>query len=176
MVSVLLRRIEDVKSGKGHMDGVKKALREVKASRNKIQDEVIGNLNSQLKELRGVNRELTKRSEEVLNMARVAMKERDRLSDSIENDQEMMARVEELERNIENLEKEYNDLLMKVGEIEDRMMRRETLTYSIAVRELSFIEKESELLVQRFSRRMMELARVRYNSDKLVSVQHLNFL
>ncbi|KAL0928493.1 hypothetical protein M5K25_000377 [Dendrobium thyrsiflorum] len=170
VVSVLLRRIEDVKSGKGDMDGVKKALKEVKASRKKIQDEVIANLNAELKELRRVNRELTQRSEEVLNLARAAMKERDSLADSSENDQETKGRVEELERNIWDLEKEYNDLLMKVGEIEDRMMRRETLTYSIAVRELSFIEQESELLVQRFGRRMVEFSRVSQQRNPSIQI------
>ncbi|KAI0530740.1 hypothetical protein KFK09_000288 [Dendrobium nobile] len=169
-VSVLLRRIEDVKSGKGDMDGVKKALKEVKASRKKIQDEVIGNLNAELKELRSVNRELTQRSEKVLKLARAAMKARDSLPDSSENDQEMKGRVEELERNISDLEKEYNDLLMKVGEIEDRMMRRETLTYSIAVRELSFIEQESELLVQRFGRRMVEFSRVSQQRNPSIQI------
>ncbi|XP_020580621.1 probable inactive ATP-dependent zinc metalloprotease FTSHI 5, chloroplastic [Phalaenopsis equestris] len=160
VVSVLLRRMEDAKSGKGDMDGVKKALKEVKTSRKKIQDEVIGNLNAELKELKSVIGELTKRSEEVLALARAAMNERDMLSESFENEQEMKGRAEELERKIGDLEKEYNDLLVKVEEIEDRMMRRETLTYSIAVRELSFIEKESEVLVRSFGRRMMEVARV----------------
>lgn len=174
-----------MKTGKGDMSGVKKALKEVKASRKNIQEEVIGNLNAELKELKRVNMGLTKRSEEVFNLAIAAMKERDLLLDSgvkdqeikeriekIESvkDQEKKKRIEELERKIGFAEKEYNDLWIKIGEIEDRMMRMETLTYSIAIRELSFIEKESELLVQRFGRRMMEISRKRQQRNPSIQI------
>ncbi|KAG0502734.1 hypothetical protein HPP92_002806 [Vanilla planifolia] len=98
VVSVLLRRIEDVKS--------------VKANKRKIQDEVIGNLNAELKELKTAKMELIRRSEEVLDLALAAMKEEGWL---LRNDEQ-----------------------------------------NKRPRELSFIEKESELLVQSFSRWMVE--------------------
>ncbi|KAG0498509.1 hypothetical protein HPP92_003200 [Vanilla planifolia] len=113
VVSVLLRRIEDVKSGKGDMNGVNDALGVVKANKRKIQDEVIGNLNAELKELKTAKMELIRRSEEVLDLALAAMKEEGWL---LRNDEQKNKRP----------------------------------------RELSFIEKESELLVQSFSRWMVE--------------------
>lgn len=170
VVSVLLRRVEDVKSGKGEMTGVKKALKEVKRCRMTIQDEVLGNLNSELTELKRVKKDLTKRSEKVFNSALKAMKERDMLLDSELENQETKKRIEELERKMEHAESEYNDLWMKIGEIEDMIMKKETLTYSIAIRELSFIEKESELLVQRFGRRMAEAAHESHQRNPPINV------
>ncbi|PKA60946.1 ATP-dependent zinc metalloprotease FtsH [Apostasia shenzhenica] len=158
VVSVLLRRIEDMKFGKGDMFVVKEALKMVKESRKKIQDEVIEKLNTDLKELKKVKMELIKRSGEALNSAWSATKERDRLLTTT-GDPETKENVQEIERSIAALEGEYNDLWEKVGEIEDVIMRRENLTYSIAVRELSFIERESELLVQRFNRQLIERGR-----------------
>ncbi|XP_010926735.1 probable inactive ATP-dependent zinc metalloprotease FTSHI 5, chloroplastic isoform X1 [Elaeis guineensis] len=154
VVSVLLQRIEEVRSSKGDMDGVREALKEVKEKREEIQEEVLEKLNSELRELKREKEELIDRSGEVLDSALAARKERDWLLESEGGGDEVKENVERLENNMSVAEKAYNELWEKIGEIDDRILRRETLTYSIAIRELSFIERESELLVERFSRRV----------------------
>ncbi|XP_072999076.1 probable inactive ATP-dependent zinc metalloprotease FTSHI 5, chloroplastic [Typha latifolia] len=155
-VSVLLERINEVKDSKGDMDSVRAALKDLKERRREIQEEVLGNLNAELRELRKEKEELIKRSGEVLDAAFATRKERDRLLKSESVGDEVRESVERLESRLSAAEEEYNGLWEKVGEVEDRILRRETLTYSIAIRELSFIEKESELLVERFSRQLKQ--------------------
>lgn len=147
-VSVLLQRIEDVRLSKGSMNAVHEALREVKIRRKEVQKEVLDVLNSELRLLRKEKLELVKRSGEVLDAALTAGKERDRLLDK--DSEDAKEKVAILENRINLADEEYNVLWEKVGELDDKMLRRETLTYSIAIRELSFIERESELLVERF--------------------------
>uniref|UniRef100_A0A6V7QXZ2 AAA+ ATPase domain-containing protein n=1 Tax=Ananas comosus var. bracteatus TaxID=296719 RepID=A0A6V7QXZ2_ANACO len=154
-VSVLLERIEEVRASKGDLDIVREALKEVKERRKEVQGEVLGNLNAELRELRKDREELVKKSSEVMEAAFAARKERDRLLKSEGGGgDEVRESVERLERRLGEFEKEYNGLWEKIGEIEDRISRRETLTFSIAIRELSFIERESELLVERFSNQL----------------------
>ncbi|CAA6654379.1 unnamed protein product [Spirodela intermedia] len=147
-VSVLLQRIEAVKLSKGNMNAVHEALREVKVKRKEVQKEVLDVLNSELRLLRKEKLELVKQSGEVLDAALTAGKERDRLLDK--DSEDVKEKVAILENRINLADEEYNVLWEKVGELDDKMLRRETLTYSIAIRELSFIERESELLVERF--------------------------
>ncbi|KAG1330897.1 putative inactive ATP-dependent zinc metalloprotease FTSHI 5, chloroplastic [Cocos nucifera] len=154
VVSVLLQRIEEVKSSKGDMDGVREALKEVKRKKEEIQEEVLEKLNSELRELKREKEELTYRSGEVLDSALAARKERDRLLKSEGEGDEVEENVERLENSMSVAEKAYNELWEKIWEIDDTILGRETLTYSLAIRELSFIERESELLVERFSQRV----------------------
>ncbi|OAY76693.1 hypothetical protein ACMD2_05528, partial [Ananas comosus] len=147
--------IEEVRASKGDLDIVREALKEVKERRKEVQGEVLGNLNAELRELRKDREELVKKSSEVMEAAFAARKERDRLLKSEGGGgDEVRESVEILERRLGEFEKEYNGLWEKIGEIEDRISRRETLTFSIAIRELSFIERESELLVERFSNQL----------------------
>ncbi|KAJ8467400.1 hypothetical protein OPV22_029952 [Ensete ventricosum] len=152
-VSILLQRIEEVKSSRGDMDGVREALKAVKNKRKEVQEEVLGKLNLELRELQREKMELVKRSEDVMNSA---LKRQDKLSRKKGVGAGVRKNVQALENYLIAAEKEYSDLLEKVGDIEDRILRRETLTFSIAIRELSFIERESELLVERFGRRLKQ--------------------
>ncbi|RZS04559.1 hypothetical protein BHM03_00034907 [Ensete ventricosum] len=152
-VSILLQRIEEVKSSRGDMDGVREALKAVKNKRKEVQEEVLGKLNLELRELQREKMELVKRSEDVMNSA---LKRQDKLSRKKGVGAGVRKNVQALENDLIAAEKEYSDLLEKVGDIEDRILRRETLTFSIAIRELSFIERESELLVERFGRRLKQ--------------------
>ncbi|KAK9292897.1 hypothetical protein L1049_020878 [Liquidambar formosana] len=58
-----------------------------------------------------------------------------------------MARLEE---SVNGMEEEYNGIWEKVGDIEDQVLKRETMALSVGVREISFIARESEVLVERF--------------------------
>ncbi|CAL9154165.1 probable inactive ATP-dependent zinc metalloprotease FTSHI 5, chloroplastic isoform X1 [Musa acuminata AAA Group] len=152
-VSVLLQRIEKVRSSRGDMDGVREALRAVKKKRKEVQEEVLRKLNLELRELQREKMQLVKRSEDIMNSALAMKKRQDKLSRKKGDGDGVRKNVQALENSLVAAEKEYSDIWEKVGDIEDRILRRETLTFSIAIRELSFIERESELLVERFGRR-----------------------
>ena len=62
------------------------------------------------------------------------------------------ARMKELEESVGVMEDEYNGVWERVGEIEDRISREETVALSYGVREINFIERECEQLVERFKR------------------------
>ncbi|KAJ8620463.1 hypothetical protein MRB53_028992 [Persea americana] len=154
VVSVLLQRIEDVKSSKANMNAVRDALKEVVSRRKELQQEMLSVLNAELGGLRGERAGLMKRAAEVIDMALGSKKERDKLLRSPGGgDKEM---VEGLEKSMSAAEEEYNGIWVKVGEIEDRIMRREGITYNVGIRELSFIQRESELLVERFKQRLRQ--------------------
>ncbi|KAL4354390.1 hypothetical protein GQ457_06G018340 [Hibiscus cannabinus] len=61
--------------------------------------------------------------------------------------------MEKLEEGIEKMEEEYNGIWERIGEIEDEILRRKTTSLSIGVRELCFIERECEELVQILAKR-----------------------
>ena len=149
-VSVLLQKIDDVKLLKGNVDDVDMALRGIKLKRKELQKEVLGVLNSELSLLRKEKVELVKRSEEILDAALAVGKERDKLLEKNTDDVEVNEKLANLEKKINIADEEYNFLWEKIGNLDDAILRRETLTYSIGIRELSFIERESELLVERF--------------------------
>lgn len=138
-----------MKASKGDMKAVRQALAEVKSKRKELKAEVLEKLNEETREWRREKMELIRKSGEVLDLAFTAKRERDKTLKGKGGDDK--STVERLENVIENSEREYNELWEKIGEIEDKILRKETLAYSIALRELSFIEKESELLVERFS-------------------------
>lgn len=152
VVSDLLRGIEEVKSGNGDMNLVREALKMVKKKRREIQGEVLKKLNAEVREWKREKAEVIKKSGEVLDMGFAARKERDRILKEDEVDGgigEAKEKVEKLEEMMSVAEDEYNLLWEKVGEIEDRILRKETMTYSVAIRELSFIERECDILVDR---------------------------
>lgn len=152
-VSVVLRCIEDVKSGKGDMKSVRKALKDVKLRKEELQDEIRSALYAELKEMKEEKETLVIRSEEIVESVMKWQKEQERLllkkDGGGEGVKEQIARLEE---GVSVAEKEYDEILEKVGDIEDKMQRRETLSFSIGIREIAYIERECELLVERFDR------------------------
>ncbi|WOL03717.1 hypothetical protein Cni_G12437 [Canna indica] len=150
VVSVLLQRIEEVKSSKGDMEGVRDALRMVKEEKEQLQKQVFEKLNLELKMLRREKLELMTRCEEVMSSALSNKKALDKLLNSGSSDDSAKENIQALENSLSTAEEEYSGLSEKIAYIEDIISRKETLTYSISVRELSFIERECELLVERF--------------------------
>ncbi|KAM0932190.1 putative peptidase M41, AAA+ ATPase domain, ATPase, AAA-type, core [Dioscorea sansibarensis] len=152
VVPDLLRRINELNSGNGDMNLVREALKMVKKKRREIQGEVLEKLNAEVREWKREKAEVIKKSGEVLDMGFAARKERDRILKEDEMDGGTGAakeKVEKLEEMMSVAEDEYNLLWEKVGEIEDRILKKETMTYSVAIRELSFIERECDILVDR---------------------------
>lgn len=162
-VSVLLHRIEEVETSKGDMAGVQEVLKVVKEKRREVQEEVIRKFNTELEKLKREKAKLTKQSEDVMKSALADKKKLDAWLKRGGGGTRKRGNVQALENSLDAAEKEYSDLSEKVAEIEDRISRWETLTYSIAIRELSFIERECELLVERFGRRLTQNSAERYS-------------
>ncbi|KAF5196505.1 Atp-dependent zinc metalloprotease ftsh [Thalictrum thalictroides] len=151
-VSILLKSIEDVRSSKGDMNQVKKALKEVKLKKSVLQEEIRSALYAELDELKKEKIELDKRSEEIVDSVSRFQREHDKLLKKVAEGEEVdNGRIARLEEGMSVAEKEYNEIWEKVGEIEDKMLRRETLSFSVGIRELCFIERESQLLVENFN-------------------------
>ncbi|KAK1292649.1 hypothetical protein QJS10_CPB17g01142 [Acorus calamus] len=146
-VSVLLKRAEDVKSGKVEFEAVEDALKEVKSRRRELQEEILGSVNKELNVLKGDRVALIKRSGEVVDAALKVERELESLEKKGEEAEKQ--RMERLESSMKAAEEEYYWIWEKVGEIDDWISRKETLMYSVAIRELSFIQRECELFVER---------------------------
>ncbi|GKV07084.1 hypothetical protein SLEP1_g18890 [Rubroshorea leprosula] len=149
-VSQLLRSIEGVRRGNGDAEEVKLELKRVKLRKEELQEEIMDGLYSGLNELRMQKEILMARSEEIVDEVVKMRREGEKLS----FDQGAKNRMELLEESMGSMEEEYNETWERLGDIEDEILRRETIALSIGVRELCFIERECEELVQSFQREM----------------------
>lgn len=146
-VSNLLKTVEEVRGGNGDVKRAKLALKEVKMRKEELQDEIMSGMYTELRELRLKKEKLVKRVGKIIDEVLMVQTE-------IESLKGEKVGVEELLDMIGTMEREYDELWERVGEIDDKMLRRETVAMSIGVRELCFIERECEELVKRFSREM----------------------
>lgn len=146
-VSNLLKIVEEVRGGNGDLKRAKLALKEVKMRKEELQDEIMSGMYTELRELRLEKEKLVKRVGKIIDEVLMVQTE-------IESLKGEKVGIEELLDMIGTMEREYDELWERVGEIDDKMLRRETVAMSIGVRELCFIERECEELVKRFSREM----------------------
>lgn len=146
-VSNLLKIVEEVRGGNGDVKRAKLALKAVKMRKEELQDEIMSGMYTELRELRLEKEKLVKRVGKIIDEVLMVQTE-------IESLKGEKVGVEELLDMIGTMEREYDELWERVGEIDDKMLRRETVAMSIGVRELCFIERECEELVKRFSREM----------------------
>lgn len=146
-VSNLLKTVEEVRGGNGDLKRAKLALKEVKMRKEELQDEIMSGMYTELRELRLEKEKLVKRVGKIIDEVLMVQTE-------IESLKGEKVGAEELLDMIGTMEREYDELWERVGEIDDKMLRRETVAMSIGVRELCFIERECEELVKRFSREM----------------------
>lgn len=148
-VSGLLRSIKEVDSGNGDVEDVKVALKKVTLKKKELQDEIMSGLYEKLTVLKEETKALTDKSKEIHENVLTTKEKKESLEE--ENAKEQIMNLE-VEMSIG--EKEYNAILEKIDEIEDEMLRREAMALSIGIREVSFIERESKLLVENFTRNL----------------------
>eukprot|EP00256_Glycine_max_P040042 XP_006589200.1 probable inactive ATP-dependent zinc metalloprotease FTSHI 5, chloroplastic isoform X1 [Glycine max] len=153
-VSFLLKTVDEVRNGNGDVSEAEAALEAVKSKKEEMRKEINGRLYPALKRLRRERKALWKRSGEIVGEILNAMAEYDKLKAKVAaNEKENEnARMKELEESVGVMEDEYNGVWERVGEIEDRISREETVALSYGVREINFIERECEQLVERFKR------------------------
>lgn len=154
-VSGLIKKIEEVRSGENDVDCVAEALEEVKMHKNQLQDELMRGLYAELRILREQKGQLEKRSKELMDDALEANWKEEILKRTAKRDPEEGLN-KELEEKMRKIEREYNEIWDRIGEIEDQISRRETMALSIGVRELLFIERECEQLFEAFLREMTQ--------------------
>ncbi|KAI3864663.1 hypothetical protein MKX03_009183 [Papaver bracteatum] len=148
-VSVLLQRIEEAKSSKCDIKEVRGALKEVKLKKEELRGKILDSVSNELKEPKNKLSKLVKRSEEIFVSA---TRKKNSYVKKVDADDEEKEKIRRLEKSMEAAEKEYDEIAVKIDEIEDMISRKETMAYSIGLRELSFIALEAELLVERFVR------------------------
>ncbi|POO02926.1 AAA-type ATPase [Trema orientale] len=156
-VSFLLRSMEEVRKGNGGLKQVEAAWKAVKEKKEELQNGIMNGLYEELRVLKRDKERLEERSQEIVDEVVKTKRECDK---SLANAGKGGGgggggdRIERLEESLRRLEQEYNWVWERVGEIEDRIMRKETAAMSFGVRELSSIESECEQLVQGFTREM----------------------
>ncbi|XP_015576554.1 probable inactive ATP-dependent zinc metalloprotease FTSHI 5, chloroplastic [Ricinus communis] len=148
-VSVLLKCIEETRRRNGDSEEVDLALKAVKAKKEGLQGQILEGLYSEVRELKKEKESLEKRADKILDEGLKARREYETLGINAEK-----GRMEELEERMGVIEEEYSGVWEKVGEIEDAILRRETMAMSVGIRELCFIERECEELVKRFNQEM----------------------
>ncbi|KAK7344160.1 hypothetical protein VNO77_13483 [Canavalia gladiata] len=143
-VSGLLRCIDEVRKGNGDMSKVDEAMKAVKLKKEELRKEIMGRLYAELKKLWTERSELSEQASQIVG----------EISKAKEVNETEMAKIKELEQRAGKLEDDYNVVWETIGEIEDLISREETQALSYGVREISFIEKECEQLVERFKQEM----------------------
>ncbi|XP_062084344.1 probable inactive ATP-dependent zinc metalloprotease FTSHI 5, chloroplastic [Humulus lupulus] len=151
-VSFLLRSIEEARKGNGDLKQVEAAWKVVKAKKEELQDGIMNGLHAEVMELKREKEKLEKRSEDIVDAVAKTRKEYDKTVGNV--GKELGDMSGRLEGSLKRLEQEYNSIWERVGEIEDMILRKETVAMSFGVRELCFIERECEQLVQGFAREM----------------------
>lgn len=148
IVARLLKTIEEAKSsGQQNFENVQDALKEVKTTKKALQDEIMNGLYAEMRVLNREKAELMKSSEGIEDKIMNAKREEERLTRKARGGDE---RIERLQEEMRQWESEYNGIWERIGEIEDLITKKETLALSIGVRELLFIERECEALVEGF--------------------------
>ncbi|KAL0409149.1 UNVERIFIED_CONTAM: putative inactive ATP-dependent zinc metalloprotease FTSHI 5, chloroplastic [Sesamum radiatum] len=151
-VSRLLRLIEEGKNA-GKEDfatNVEEGLDQVKMTKWALQEEIMNGLHAELETLKGEKEELMDRSEKILDKVSTVLREEENLLRIGKGGD----RIERLRGERMSWEKKYNDILERIWDIEDLIAWKETMAFSIGVRELLFIERECEALVKDFLREM----------------------
>ncbi|KAJ9180003.1 hypothetical protein P3X46_008312 [Hevea brasiliensis] len=148
-VSWLLKCIEETRRGNGSLEEVRLALKAVKAKKEGLQGQIMEGLYSEEGELKKEKLSLENRAEEIMDEAVKVRREYENLVGSAEKES-----MQELEERMRVIEEDYSRVWDRVGEIEDAILRRETMAMSLGIRELCFIERECEELVKRFNQEM----------------------
>ncbi|KAF5749128.1 hypothetical protein HS088_TW04G01091 [Tripterygium wilfordii] len=148
-VSSLLRCMEDVRRGNENLEKLESALKLVKSNKEKLQAEIMERLYIELRELKKEKGDLRKTAATIVGEAVKAKSDFENVARKADK-----GRMEMLQESMERLENKYSEIWERIDQVEDRILRRETTALSIGVRELCFIERECEQLVEGFSRKM----------------------
>ncbi|OMO84521.1 Peptidase M41 [Corchorus capsularis] len=157
VVSRLLRRVEEVRNGNGDVKKVGDVLKAVKMKKEELQGEIMRRLFTEVMALKREKEGLDKRADEIVDKAlKVGREKQKPVSRKGAKGKGKGKDTVKLEEEIEKMEQEYSGIWERIGQIEDEISKKETVALSIGVRELCFIERECEELVQRLEREMRQ--------------------
>ncbi|GFP92574.1 ATP-dependent zinc metalloprotease ftsh [Phtheirospermum japonicum] len=154
VASKLVKTIEEARKKAGNENDVEEVLKEVKTTKRALQAEIMDGLYAELRVLKEERDELMDRLEGIVDKVFKAKREEESVSRKGKSGGG--DRVERLREGRRGLEREYDDVAGRIGEIEDLIETKETIALSVGVRELLFIERECEGLVERFLKEMTE--------------------
>lgn len=157
-VSGVLRSIEEVKKGNMSINEVQLAMRAVNLKKEELEKEIMSKLYEEVRELRRGKGRLMNRAGKIIDELVQAKGDYDKLKGK-DTDKE---RMEGLEQRMRELERDYNEIWERVNEIDNIILRMETVALSFGVREISFIERECEQLVERFKQELRQKDTIRY--------------
>lgn len=150
VVSELIRVVEEVRKGSGDIVDVEKALKEVRLSKRKLEDELLSNFYGEFEKLKKRKDALIKRSEEIIDEVLKEKRSYEVFLRDVDEDSNVKEQFERHEEVIRRLEEEYKEIWEKTSDVDNQMRRKETMALSIGYRELAFIERESKQLVEAF--------------------------
>nr|QKY65106.1 AAA-type ATPase family protein [Passiflora pittieri] len=150
-VSVLLRRVEEVRRGNGQVEGVEVALKAVKAKKEELEREIMEGMYEDVIKLKSERNSLKEYADKIVHDA-------DRVRSEYESSGKKGEKesLEKLEERVKVMNVEYDGNWERIREIDDDILTREIMAMSTGVRELCFIERESEELVKRFNQEMRQ--------------------
>ncbi|KAK4484070.1 hypothetical protein RD792_011289 [Penstemon davidsonii] len=153
VASQLVKIIEEARNfgGEDYAAKVEDGLKEVKMCKKALQEEIMDGFYAELRPLKKERDELMDRSEEIVEKVYKAKREEESLMRKTKGGGD---KIETLRMERRSWEKEYNDMWERIEEIEDMIAGKETMALSIGVRELLFIERECEALVEGFLKEM----------------------
>jgi len=166
-VTSLLRTIEEVREGNGDFEDVKRALEFVKLKKDEMEREILERMHPVLMDLKEELRLLKIKEGEISwEMAEVTREYRNLIRREMEMMDKVVNEVEKkvLDKRMGELEKKWNEILVKIDEMEDVISRKETAALSYGVLEICFIERECEKLVERFKLEIKQKKIERLNS------------
>jgi hypothetical protein len=148
-VSKLLRTMKEVRSVDEDLWKVGAALNEVKLKSKELQEEIKNLLDAELSACSGQQGMLLDKIRQIEKAEQGLI-----LSWMNASFNEDVGKVGELEEEMCKCEIEYNETLDEIDKLEAEFKRRETMSLSIGIRELSFIQRESELLFESYIRNL----------------------
>jgi hypothetical protein len=166
-VPSLLRTIEEVRKGNGDIEDVNGALEFVKLKRDEMEREILERMHPVLMDLKEELRLLQIKEGEISwQMAEVNREYRKLMGWEMDMKDNVVNELEKkvLDKRMVELEKKWNEILVKIDEMEDVISRKETVALSYGVLEICFIEKECENLVERFKQEIKQKKIERLNS------------
>lgn len=158
-VPSLLRTIEEVRKGNGDFEDVKRALEFVKLKKYEMEKEILERMHPVLMDLKEELRLLQIKEGEISwQMAEVNREHRKLMGWEMDMKDNVVNEVEKkvLDKRMVELEKKWNEILVKIDEMEDVISRKETVALSYGVLEICFIQRECENLVERFKQEIKQ--------------------
>lgn len=152
----LRRTVRKVWSGNGDVKEVETALGEVKSKRKEFQEAIENEMEVELDALREELEALNDRAEMVNESMERARSESQTLLADGEGSEKVKLSLAKAEEVLGKTGEEYDGIWKRIGETEELISKKEFMAFTVCARQLQFLERESTLLVDNFTREMRQ--------------------